>query len=124
MEEITGVCRFCGQSQIIPPEAGIIYQDEADLYAAEHCACDNNLKKCRQLAENIDKLCGETCKQFGMDILEESVIDTLKEVGKLCVFGYINSASCSVGGTSIVIKQIKDGVSVSRKKVSSVKLEA
>ena len=123
-EELTGVCRFCGQTRMIPRDIAILSQDAADRYAAEHCACDNNLKKCRQLSENIDQLCGEECKQYGMDILEENTIDTLKEVGNLCVYGYINSAGFAIKGTSITIKQIKDGVSVSRKKVSSVKLEA
>lgn len=121
MSEMTGTCRFCGQTRIVPFECE---QAEADRYAAENCACDNNMKKCRQLRENIDQLCGEDCKQYGMDILEESTIDTLKEVGRLCVYGYINSAGFAIKGTSITIRQIKDGVSVSRKKVSSVKLEA
>ena len=121
MSEITGVCKFCGQSRIVPFDCT---QEEADRYAAENCICDNNLKKCRQFSENIDQLCGEECKQYGMDILEENTIETLKEVGRLCVYGYINSAGFSIGGTSIAIRQIKDGVSVSRKKVSAVKLEA
>lgn len=121
MAETTGVCRFCGQTRIVPFDCD---QKTADQYAAENCACDNNLKRCRQLRENIDALCGEDCKQFGMDIIEESTIDAIKDVGKLCVYGYIDSATFSIGGTSLSVKQIKDGVSVSRKKVSSVKLEA
>ena len=59
-----------------------------------------------------------------MDIIEESTIDALKEVGRLCVYGYINGASFAIKGTSIAVRQIKDGVSVSRKKVLSAKLEA
>ena len=118
---MTGTCKFCGQTRLVPFECT---QEEADLYAAENCACDNNLKKCRQLCENIDKLCGEECKQFGMDIIEESTIDALKEVGRLCVYGYINGASFAIKGTSIAVRQIKGGVSVSRKKVLSAKLEA
>ena len=121
MSEMTGTCRFCGQTRIVPFDCD---QETADRYAAENCICDNKLKKCRQLNENIEQLCGEECQQFGMDILEESTIDTLKEVGKLCVYGYINSAGFAIKGTSITIRQIKEGVSVSRKKVSSVKLEA
>lgn len=121
MDGMTGTCRFCGQTRIVPFSCT---QAEADIYAAENCACDNNLKKCRQLCDNINVLCGEECKQFGMDIVEEDVIDALKEVGKLCVYGYVGSASFTIKGTSIGIKQIKDGVAVSRKKVSSVKLEA
>lgn len=121
MAETTGVCRFCGQTRIVPYECD---QEVADRYAAENCTCDNNLKKCRQLNENIDALCGGDCVQYGMEILEENTIEALKQVGKLCVYGYITSATFSIGGTSLTIRQIKDGVSVSRKKVSSVKLEA
>ena len=119
--EMTGTCRFCGQTRIVPFPCS---QADADRYAAENCACDNNLKRVRQLCENIDKLCGEGCKQFGMDIVEENTIEAIKDVGKLCVYGYINGAVFAIGGTSIAIKQIKDGVSASRKKVSTVKLEA
>lgn len=121
MDGMTGTCKFCGQTRMVPFNCT---QAEADIYAAENCSCDNNLKKCRQLRTNIDALCGEECKQFGMDILEEDTIDALKDVGTLCVYGYIGSASFVIKGTTISIKQIKDGVSVSRKKVSSVKLEA
>lgn len=121
MDGMTGTCKFCGQTRIVPFN---FTQAEADVYAAENCSCDNSLKKCRQLRENIDTLCGEECKQFGMDILEEKTIEALKDVGTLCVYGYIGSATFTIKGTSIGIRQIKDGVSVSRKKVSSVKLEA
>lgn len=121
MSEKTGVCRFCGQTRLVPFDCT---QEEADKYAAENCICDNNLKKVRQLSENIDQLCGEECMQYGMDILEEESIEALKQVGRLCVYGYIASASFTIRGTSLAIKQVKDGVSVVRKKVSSVKLEA
>lgn len=121
MAEMTGTCRFCGQTRIIPFECT---QEEADRYAAENCACDNNMKKRRQLCENIDQICGEECKQFGMDILVYDTIEELKQVGTLCVYGYIEAASFRVPDSVIGIKKTKDGVSVSRKKVSSVRLEA
>ena len=121
MAEMTGICRFCGQTRLVPFDCT---QEEADMYAAENCSCNNELKKCRQLRENIDTLCGEACKDLGMDILEEETIEALKDVGTLCVYGYVGSASFVIKGTTIGIKQIKDGVSVFRKKVSSVKLEA
>ena len=93
MKEMTGTCVFCGQTRLVEAET----QTEADRIAAEHCTCDNNLKKVRQCSENIEQL---------------------------CVFGHVEAASFRLADSTIAIKQIKDGVAVARKKVSSVKLEA
>lgn len=118
--EMTGVCRFCGQSQIVKASC----QEEADRMAAENCACDNSLKKNKRLEDNIDQLCGEASKGFGMEIIEESTIDAIKEIGRLCIFGTIETAALRVSDSAITVKRIKDGVSVARKKILSAKLEA
>lgn len=120
MEQMTGTCIFCGQTRLVEAED----QAEANRIAAETCTCDNNFKRVRQCADNIEKICGETAKDFGMDVVTEEVIDSLKSVGQLCVFGYLLGATFRLADSTVSIKQIKDGVSVSRKKVSSVKLEA
>ena len=120
MEQMTGTCAFCGQTRMVEAET----QAEADRIAAENCTCDNKLKSNRQCAENIDKICGETAKEFGMDIVTEDVIEVMKDAGRLCIYGYVEVASFRIADSTIAIKQTKDGVSVSRKKVSSVKLEA
>ena len=117
---MTGTCMSCGQTRVVDAED----QQEADRLATENCSCDNNLKKCRQLRENIEELCAERAKSYGFDSVDEDTIDILKKVGELCIFGYIKQASFTAYGTAIGIRQIKDGVSVTRKKVSAVKLEA
>lgn len=120
MEQMTGTCLFCGQTRLVEAED----QNEANRIASETCTCDNNFKRVRQCSDNIEKICGETAKDYGMDIVVEDVIDELKEVGKLCVFGYMLGASFRLADSTVAIKQTKDGVSVSRRKISSVKLEA
>lgn len=120
MKQMTGTCLFCGQTRMVEADT----QEEANRIASENCTCDNKLKSCRQCSENIDKICGATAKEFGMDVVVEDVIEEIKAVGKLCVYGYIEVASFRLADSTIAIKQIKDGVSVARKKVSSVKLEA
>lgn len=119
-EQLTGTCIFCGQTRMVEAND----QKEADRIAAENCTCDNKLKSCRQCSDNIDKICGAPAKDFGMDIVTEEVIDTIKEAGQLCVYGHIDLASFRLADSTVTIKQIKDGVAVARKKVSSVKLEA
>ena len=119
-KEMTGTCLFCGQTRMVEADS----QTEADRLASENCTCDNNLKRVRQCPDNIEQICGESAKDFGMEIVVEETIDTLKEIGRLCVFGHIEAASFRLADSTIGIKQIKDGVAVSRKKVSSVKLEA
>ena len=120
MKEMTGTCVFCGQTRLVEAET----QTEADRIAAEHCTCDNNPKKVRQCSENIEQICGESAKGFGMEIVAEEVKDEIKNIGQLCVFGHVEAASFRLADSTIAIKQIKDGVAVARKKVSSVKLEA
>lgn len=112
LKEMTGTCRFCGQTRLVEAED----QVQANLIAAEHCICDNNLKKVRQCSENIDQICGETARGFGMEIVSEEVIDAIKEAGTLCVYGLIGSASFRLADSTLVVKQIKDGVAVARKK--------
>lgn len=118
--EMTGTCPFCGQTQIVEADS----QHEADRIAAQRCNCDNNLKRIKQLEDNIDSLCGEEIKAFGMDIVTEEVIDELKAIGALCIYGHIETAAFRIADSSITIKKTKDGASASRKKVLSVKLEA
>ena len=61
MDGMTGTCKFCGQTRIVPFNCT---QAEADVYAAENCSCDNSLKKCRHLRENIDTLCGKSANSL------------------------------------------------------------
>ena len=118
--QMTGTCPFCGQTQIVEADD----QREADKLAAQHCSCDNNLKRIAQLEDNIDSLCGPEIKAFGMDIVTEEVIDALKTIGALCIDGHIETAALRIADSSITIKKTKDGALASRKKVLSVKLEA
>lgn len=119
-KEMTGTCAFCGQTRLVIAED----QSEANRVAAEECTCDNNFKKVRQCEDNIDLICGKSATEYGMEIVTEEVVDALKGIGQLCVFGHVGAATVRVSDSTINIKQIKDGVAVSRKKVSSVKLEA
>ena len=118
--EMTGTCVFCGQTRLVNADS----QAEADRIAAENCTCDNNMKRIRQCSDNIEKICGEESKEFGMDLVTEEVIDAMKDIGGLCITGHLDTASFRLSDSMVVIKKIKDGVAVSRKKVSSVKLEA
>ena len=118
--EMTGACLFCGQTRIVEAES----QREADRLASELCTCDNSLKKARQLWDNIDQLCGETARSYGMDIVAEEVKEELKQIGTLCIHGLVEAATIRISDSSITIKQVKDGVSITRKKVLSAKLEA
>lgn len=76
------------------------------------------------IKELREQICGESAKGFGMEIVTEEAKDEIKNIGQLCVFGHVEAASLRLADSTIAIKQIKDGVAVARKKVSSVKLEA
>lgn len=120
MAEMTGTCIFCGQTRMVEADS----QAEADRIAAETCTCDNNMKRVRQCSDNIARICGEEAREFGMELVAEETVDSMKEIGSLCVYGYLDMASFRLNDSTVIIKKTKDGVAVSRKKVSSVKLEA
>lgn len=120
IRDMTGTCKFCGQIMMVKASS----QMDADRMASENCNCDNILKKNKRLEDNIEQLCGEECKNFGMELVEESTIEAIKEIGRLCIYGTIDSAGFRVSDSVISVKKIKDGVSVSRRKAVSVKLEA
>ena len=119
MESIMGTCMYCGQTRMV--EAAT--QEEADRIAAEECTCGNKSKSIRKCKDNIEQICGFSAQAFGMDILSNETIDVLKDVGELCVLEAIGTATFRLPDSTVVIKQTKDGVSVSRKKVLSVKVE-
>lgn len=119
MESIMGTCMYCGQTRMV--EAAT--QEEADRIAAEECTCGNKSKSIRKCKDNIEQICGPSAQNFGMDILSNETIDVLKDVGELCVLEAIGTATFRLPDSTVAIKQTKDGVSVSRKKVLSVKVE-
>ena len=121
-EVVRGVCSYCGQTQMVEADS----DEEANRIATENCRCDAGKKarNARQCADNIEQICGSNAKEYGMEAVITDIIEALQGLGSLCVYGYIEAASIRLPDSTIAIKQTKDGVAVSRKKVSSVKLEA
>lgn len=121
MEEMTGACLYCGQTRIVQADS----QERADLIATKECgACDNPLKRTSQLNKNIESLCGELAREYGMMPLDEEVVENIKNIGALIIGGDIESASFRVADSTIGMKNTKSGVSVYRNKTISAKLEA
>ena len=120
MKELTGTCVFCGQQQLVQAKD----QKDADRIAAEHCTCDNKLKRTRTTTENIERICGEDALEFGMEIVAEDITEALTAMGKLCVYELIDSASVKIPDSTITIKSTKDGISINRRKTLSLKAEA
>ena len=117
-----GYCPFCGQMQM----GEATTEEEANSKAAKNCNCDGSKKarSARQCADNIQEICGPGANNFNMDVCDEEVIENLKKLGNLAVYDKIESSVIRLADSTVTIKQTKDGVSVSRKKALSVKLEA
>lgn len=119
---IGGVCACCGQTQMVEATT----EEEANRIATARCRCEEG-KKARsamQCTDNIEEVCGATATNYGMEEIAEDIIDPLRELGSLCVYDYIEAATIRLADSTVIIKQTKDGVAVSRKKALSVKLEA
>ena len=122
IEQREGVCPYCGQVQMVLAAT----DEEANRKAADNCKCDGS-KKARSAGlcrDNIREICGAGANYYQMDILDEEVVDTLMDLGNLVVYDNIEQAAIRLADSTVIIKQTKDGVSVSRKKALSVKLEA
>lgn len=118
---MTGICLYCGQTRIIEADT----QEQADIIATRECgACDNPLKRTYQLHQNIDTLCGETAKGYGMLELDDELVDGIKKAGELLIEGFIDSVTFKVPDSTVSLRNTKDGAAVIRKKSISAKLEA
>lgn len=117
--EMTGTCIYCGQTRMVDAEN----QSEADTMASELCTCDNPAKKERKLRDNIEKLCGEGAKEFGMKAVNDGIKREILRLGLLCLNNDISAASLKISDSTITIKPTTDFISVSRKKVLSVELK-
>lgn len=120
MSEMTGTCMFCGQQVIVEAET----QEKADELATEKCSCENDFRKMRKMIDNIEKICGEEAKHFGMEIVDDNITDSIKDIGILCIGGQIEAATVRLTDSTVALKKTKEGIAVSRKKVLSAKLES
>ena len=122
MEGMTGTCLYCGQTRIIVDAKD---QEEADLIATRDCgACDNPVKRSYQVGNNIEELCGENARAYGMQMLSEELLDLLKDASSHIIEGSLKSVSVNTNDSVITIRKNGPGTSVTRKKVISAKLEA
>ena len=116
MEQMTGTCMYCGQTRLVYADT----QDRADMIATEECgACDNPIKKTKQLFENLDSLLGERAIDYGMPAVEEETLEVIKDAGCQIINGNIEAATFKVKGTTVSIR----GTAVTRKKITSARLE-
>lgn len=117
-----GFCLYCGQMQMV--EAAT--DEEANYKAVQNCNCDGS-KKARSAGlcrDNIREICGTGAGDYQMEVISEEIVDILQELGNLTVYDNIQSAVIKLADSTVTIRQTQGGVSVSRKKALSVKLEA
>ena len=119
MSEMTGTCMFCGQQVIVEAET----QEKADELATEKCSCENDFRKMRKMIENIEKICEEDAKRIGMEVVDDNIVDSIKEIGILCISGQIEAGTIRLQDSTVTLKKTKEGIAVARKKVLSAKLE-
>lgn len=121
-KQLEGACIFCGQMQTVLASS----DEEANQVATENCRCDRSKKarSAKQCKDNIQEICGPNANEYQMDVLDEEVIEIIKDLGSMCVYDNIEAASIRLPDSVVALKQTKDGVAVSRKKALSVRLEA
>lgn len=122
MEGMMGTCLYCGQTRIVMDS---IDQEQADIIATRECgACDNPVKRSYQAGNNIEELCGENARAYGMQTLSEELLELLKAASSHIIEGSLKSVSVNTNDSVITIRKSGPGASVTRKKVISAKLEA
>ena len=114
MSDMTGVCKYCGQTKIVKAET----QEEADRTATLDCNCQGGEleRKKKHVKEQLDELIGELAPDNGWDPVRPEVFETIKELAFLITEDRISSCSMRVDDTNLKISRTKGKINIERSK--------
>lgn len=113
-EQMTGVCRFCGQTIITKAET----QEEADRAATMNCGCPGaEIERTKEsVREELNELIGEMAPDNGWEPARPNVFNAVAKVSDCVVEGTITSATFRISETNLKIGRNKGKISVQRTK--------
>lgn len=133
-----GACRFCGQINM-DPEGKFVGREEADEYASMNCNCHDSqryasrerFQKMREdtlkrANEEIEDLCGEGCRKYGLTSIDEDIKAMIKKSAELIYDDDMKDIAISVSASTKVkiSKSAKNKIQINRSDVAAFKKEA
>lgn len=111
MNTYEGVCRFCGETEILMAES----QEEADDQVTRQCRCKGwkKVKRSEEIEQTIWKLCAENWVCNFPKVDDETTI-LIANTAVAVNDGQIEKATFSVAGTTITMQPSGDRVKVVR----------
>lgn len=131
MESVPGICRFCGQSNLVEVEGHNTSQEDIDELASECCKCAGSTIYVRKLSQkeqchkNLETLC-KPGFGFGDKENRERTVAMLQSVADIIADGNIISAAFNDGdGSTIKITMTPKGfIRTTRGKSQQVSIDA
>ena len=114
MKDMTGVCRYCGQTKIVKAED----QDDADDKVTLDCSCEGGEfeRKKKEVGSRLDELIGETAPEYGWEPADPDVYDSIRAMAMHVLAGDIGSVGIRLQDTSLKINRSKGKISIERSK--------
>ena len=114
MENYTGICRYCGQTQIVTAES----QEDADARVTVECSCPGGEleRKKNHVKSQLDELIGELAPDNGWDPVRPEAFDAIKELAFLITEEKISSCAMRIDDTNLKISRNKGKINIERSK--------
>lgn len=113
MEDMTGVCRYCGQTRIVKAEN----QEEADKSVTLDCSCEGGeFERKKEVGSRLDELIGETAPEYGWEPADPDVYEDIRAMAMHVLTGNIGSVGIRLQDTSLKIHRSKGKISIERSK--------
>lgn len=102
MNTYEGTCRYCGNIQPVMA----MDQIDADEKISEECSCGGAEleKREKRLMQNLQETVGKDAVNFGYSQVSPEQEEIINRMALSVLHGWIDSASCRFGGTSLSIK--------------------
>lgn len=112
MNTYEGTCRYCGNIQPVMA----MDQIDADEQISEKCSCGGAEleKRKKRLLQNVQETVGKDAVNFGYSQVSVEQEELITSMALAVLHGWIDSASCRFGGTSISIREAGEKVKVQR----------
>ena len=117
IKELTGVCRYCGQTRIVKAAD----QESADDAATLDCGCPGGeLERTKKhIKERLDELIGETAPDNDWTAVSLKAYEAVISAAYCIAEGEIQTCAMRVDGTNLKIARKGDKISIVRSKTVS-----
>lgn len=110
---IEGICKGCGQTQMVNGNLG----EHPDVQATKKCGCEEgaDLRARWKIQRAITFCCGKASIERGFEALDVTEIDAINHIAQEVQDGLLEKVVITAGASQITLTKKGEGVSVTRK---------